>query len=99
MTSPIEGASHEAENTVDHGLVALSIAIGAQPPLAQAESIPEAVRRLDAKLQELERTGIGERGPQGLPGPKGDPGPRGDTGPAGPRVSRVKEPERTVTSR
>ena len=48
-----------------HGLVAFLIAIGAWSPLAQAESIPDAVRRLDAKLLELERAGVGERGPQG----------------------------------
>ena len=69
-------------------LLVLVIAVGVWTPLAQAESIPDAVRRLDAKLLELERAGVGERGPQGLPGPKGDPGLRGyrgDTGPPGPK--------------
>ena len=56
-------------------------------PLAQqTESIPEAVRRIDAKLQDLERAGAGERGPpgpQGPQGPKGAPGPRGLKGEPG----------------
>ena len=51
-------------------------------PLAWAESVPEAVRRIDAKLQDLERTGAGERGPPGRQGPRG---PQGATGPRGPK--------------
>ena len=69
-------------------LLVLVIAVGTWTPLTQAESIPDAVRRLDAKLLELERASVGERGPQGLPGPKGDPGPqgyRGEVGPSGPK--------------
>ena len=66
-----------------HGLVAFLIAIGAWSPLAQAESIPDAVRRLDAKLQEMERAGIGEQGLQGPKGDQGPPGPKGEPGPPG----------------
>ena len=60
-------------------------------PLAQAESIPEAVRRIDAKLQDLEHAGAGERGPPGPRGPRGlqgATGPRGPQGAAGPRGLR-----------
>ena len=58
-------------------LLVLVIAVGAWPALAQAESIPDAVRRLDAMVQELERRGVGERGPQG---PAGPPGSKGEPG-------------------
>ena len=57
-------------------------------PLAQAESVPEAVRRIDAKLQDLEHAGTGERGPPGPRGPRGLQGATGSRGPqgaAGPR--------------
>ena len=62
-------------------VIVLLVAIVLMPSFAQAESIPEAVRRIDAKLQELERAGVGKPGPvgprgrQGLAGP---PGPKGD---------------------
>ena len=60
-------------------VIMLSVTIVLMPWFAQAESIPEAVRRIDAKLQEWERTGVGK------PGPRGPQGPRGARGPAGPQ--------------
>ena len=61
-------------------IILLSVAIVITPSLAQAESIPEAVRRIDAKVQELERAGVGKPGP---PGERGMRGPRGARGPKG----------------
>ena len=63
-------------------VIVLLAALVLMPSFAQAESIPEAVRRIDAKLQELERAGVGKPGPVG---PRGAKGARGPTGPRGPK--------------
>ena len=47
---------------------------------ARSESVPEALRRIDAKLQEVARSAIGERGPPGVVGPTGPRGPKGEPG-------------------
>ena len=47
---------------------------------ARSESVPEALRRIDAKLQEVARSAIGERGLQGVAGPPGPRGPKGEPG-------------------
>ena len=64
-------------------IIVLLAAIVLMPSFAQAESIPEAVRRIDAKLQELERAGVGKPGAVGPPGPQGARGPAGPRGPKG----------------
>lgn len=62
-------------------ILALIAVMGVLFPHAVAdESIPDAVRRIDAKLKKLERTGAGERGPRG---PRGERGPAGPQGPRG----------------
>ena len=43
-------------------IIVLLAALVLMPSFAQAESIPEAVRRIDAKLQGLERAGVGKPG-------------------------------------
>ena len=75
-------------------VVVLLIAVGAWSPVASAESIPDAVRRLDAKVQELERERVGERGPRGPKGERGLQGlrgPKGDTGPPGAKGAPGKD--------
>ena len=59
-------------------LVPLVVAVGLSSSAhAQIESVPDAVKRIDAKVQELERRGTGKRGPAGPPGPRG---PKGEPG-------------------
>ena len=64
-------------------VIILLILVGVMSPFVGAESIPEAVRRIDAKLQELERAGVGKPGPRGLRGARGPVGPQGKRGPKG----------------
>jgi len=59
-------------------VIILLILVGVMSPFVGAESIPEAVRRIDAKLQELERAGVGKPGPRGLRGARGPVGPKGE---------------------
>ena len=89
MTSDAPGVSGDLDRVRVEGefkmrrILALVVVMGVLFPHAIAEeSIPDAVRRIDAKLQELERAGAGERGPQG---PRGERGPAGPRGPQGPR--------------
>ena len=71
-------------------LAALAAAAVAAPALAQTESIPRAVERLEAglaalsdELRALEEAEAGERGPAGPAGPRGERGPAGPPGPKG----------------
>lgn len=71
-------------------LAALAAAAVAAPALAQTESIPRAVERLEAglaalsdELRALEEAEASERGPAGPAGPRGERGPAGPPGPKG----------------
>ena len=66
-------------------VIVLLVVVGVTSSFAGAESIPEAVRRIDAKLQELERAGVGKPGPPGPQGLRGARGPVGSQGKRGPK--------------
>ena len=66
-------------------VIVLLVAVGVMSSFVGAESIPEAVRRIDAKLQELERAGVGKPGPPGPQGLRGARGPVGSQGKRGPK--------------
>ena len=75
-------------------LILPTLCLAAFAPTAWAESLSDAIRRIEAKLQELEFAAAatsGLPGPQGFPGPRGltgEQGPRGLRGPAGPQGER-----------
>ena len=77
-----------------HCLIVLIVCLAILAPHASAESIPDAIRRIDAKHQELERANAvtnglpGPRGLEGAPGPRGLRGLQGPAGPQGPRGYR-----------
>ncbi|MDE0058151.1 MAG: hypothetical protein OXI22_05215 [Defluviicoccus sp.] len=71
-----------------HGLIAAFV-IAAWLSPASAESVSDAIERIEARLQQLEHANArlsglpGPRGAQGPPGIRGPQGPAGSTGPAG----------------
>ena len=75
-------------------VIVLLVVVGVMSSFVGAESIPEAVRRIDAKLQELERAGVGKPGP---PGPQGARGPAGSQGPKGDAATLDKLDELALT--
>ena len=57
-------------------VIILLVAVRVMSSFVGAESIPESVRRIDAKLQEMERAGVGKPGSQGLRGARSSGRPR-----------------------
>ncbi|MCY4547179.1 MAG: hypothetical protein OXC28_02320, partial [Defluviicoccus sp.] len=71
-----------------HGLIAAFVIAACWSP-ASAESVSDAIKRIEARLQQLELANAklsglpGPRGTQGAPGARGQQGPAGPPGPRG----------------